>query len=293
MDETSSINSIIQIINTIFQNFFSSIDNSLYGTLDKLTFIDSSILNYSIFKKIFGTSNTNGLLLLANSLLFGFAIYYAIRLMYSYYINLSIEKPYQFVFKLIIFGITMNCSYFICKELLEINSFITDAIRSIGTNLLGKEICFSELITQLNKIISINESDFSIFSFDGILKGFISISLFNLIFSYSLRFIMIKVFILLTPFFILSLINNSTSWLFKTWIRTFISLLLQQSLISIILLIIFSINYSSNNVLDKIIFIGGIYALTKTNEYMRSIFGGISTDVSNNLNLASNLLKLK
>ena len=62
MEETSSLtNSIIQTINSIFQTLFASIDNSIYKTLDKLVFIDSNILNHSLFEKIFGTNTSNGL----------------------------------------------------------------------------------------------------------------------------------------------------------------------------------------------------------------------------------------
>ena len=67
-------------------------------------------------------------------------------------------------------------------------------------------------VMKLNVDIYSITSDFNIFSFDGISKTFITISLFNLIFSYSLRYIMIKLFCLLTPFALLTLLNNSTSW---------------------------------------------------------------------------------
>ena len=290
-DPTSLTNTIIQTINSIFQTLFSSIDNSVYKILDEITFVNSNILTDSIFEKLFGTNSSNGLLLIANSLLFGFSLYYAIRLLYSYYMNLQIERPFQFVSKLLIFGIVMNCSYLICKQFLELNSFISDAIRNIGGKILGSEISFSGLITQLNNYISINEESFTVFSFDGMIKSFISIGLFNLIFSYSLRFILIKIFILLTPFAILSLINSSTAWLFKTWFRTILSLLLQQSFISIILLIIFSVPYESESILSKLIYIGGIYALIHANSYIRTLIGGISTDVSNNLQIGANTLK--
>ncbi len=292
MEDTSSLtNTIIQTINSIFKTLFSSIDNSVYEILDELTFIDSSILNNSIFERIFGTNTNNGLLIIANSLLIGFALYYAIRLIYSYYMNLQIERPYQFIFKLLILGIVMNGSFVICQQFLELNSFISDAIRSIGTNLFGHDISFSELIKQLNNVISVGETDFTIFSFDGLMKSFISVGLFNLIFSYSLRYIMIKLFVLLTPFAILSLTNQSTSWFFKTWFRTTLSLLLQQSFISLILLLIFSVDLSSTDIFSKLLCIGGMYALIRANSYMRTLIGGISTDVSNNLNIGANILK--
>ena len=67
-DTTSSLtNNIVQTINSIFQSLFSSIDNSVYQILDEITFIDSSILDNSLFEKIFGTNSSNGLLLIANS----------------------------------------------------------------------------------------------------------------------------------------------------------------------------------------------------------------------------------
>ena len=101
----------------------------------------------------------------------------------------------------------------------------------------------------------------------------------------------LKLFVLLTPFAILSLINQSTSWFFKTWFRTILSLLLQQSLVSIILLLIFSINLSSTDILSKLLCVGGMYALIRSNSYMRTLIGGISTDVSNNFNIGANFLK--
>ncbi len=290
MENSNLTTSIIETINSIFETLFSSIDTTIYSVLDELTFIDKNILNNSIFQKIFGSTGNNGLLVIANSLLVGFSLYYAIRLIYSYYMNLQIERPYQFIFKLLIFGIVMNCSYFICNQFIQINSFISDAIRTVGSNIFGHDISFSELINKLN-YLSIKENEFNIFSFDGLIKSFISISLFNLIFSYSLRYIMVKVFILITPFAILSLVNESTSWFFKTWLRTVLSLLLQQSLIAIILLIIFSFNFSSNNIISQLMCIGGIYALVRANSYIRSLIGGISTDVSNNFNIGSKFLK--
>lgn len=290
MENSNLTTSIIETINSIFETLFSSIDTTIYSVLDELTFIDKNILNNSVFQKIFGSTGNNGLLVIANSLLVGFSLYYAIRLIYSYYMNLQIERPYQFIFKLLIFGIVMNCSYFICNQFIQINSFISDAIRTVGSNIFGYDISFSELINKLN-YLSIKENEFNIFSFDGLIKSFISISLFNLIFSYSLRYIMVKVFILITPFAILSLINESTSWFFKTWLRTVLSLLFQQSLVAIILLIIFSFNFSSNDIISQLMCIGGIYALVRANSYIRSLIGGISTDVSNNFNIGSKFLK--
>ena len=109
--------------------------------------------------------------------------------------------------------------------------------------------------------------------------------LINLLFSYSLRYIMIQVFILLSPFAILSLINVTTSWFFKTWLRTFFSLLLLQCLVSLILLIVFSLVSTTTSSLSKLLYLGSIYALIKSNYYIREIIGGISTEINSNVNI--------
>ena len=102
---------------------------------------------------------------------------------------------------------------------------------------------------------------------------------------------MVKVFVLLAPFALLTLLNNSTSWFFKIWLKTLLSLLLLQSLISIILLIIFSFKLQFTDVFSKLMCIGSIYALIRANSYMQHFFGGISTDISNNINLMKNVMK--
>lgn len=275
---------IINTINNIFNNLFSSIDNNLYSILDKLLFINEDILKDSFFEYLLGNSLSKSLLIICNSLLFGFSIYYCFRLLFSHFSYIEIEKPYEFIFKLIIFGILINFSYFLCEKILYINYLISSSICEIGKNLFGKEISFSSLLLDINSIIFIEEISFNIFCVDGLLKSFISLGLFNLIFSYSLRYIIIKVFILITPFAILTLINKSTSWFFKTWFRSLLSLLLLQSFVSLILLIIFSLNFNTNDLFSKFLYLGGIYALSKSNSYIKELIGGISTNVSANFN---------
>lgn len=290
MEETSSLaTTIIDTINSIFQTLFDSIDQNVYQILDDLTFIHVDFLEDSIFEKFFGVNLSHGLLLVANSLLIGFVLYYAFKLLYSYYMNLQVETPYQFILKVLILAIVMNGSYLICKQFVYLNSLISDAIQSVGTSVLGIQISFSELVNQLNITTSSNDLQFNVFSFDGIIKSFVSVSLFNLVFSYALRYIVLKVFILLTPFAILSFINQSTAWFFKTWLRIVASLLLQQSLVAIILFIIFSFDLSANTLFSKLMYIGGMYALIRANSYMRQLVGGISTDVSTNF--STNILK--
>lgn len=267
-------------INNIFETLFSSIDNNLYSVLDDITFINSDILHDKNFENIFGTSTSNGILLIANSFLLAFILYYATRYLIAHFTYTQTEAPFSFIIKLVLFGIAMNFSFFLVEIFVDINSNISLSIRNLGENLFHKNICFSELITTINTNVAIDTNSLNIFSLDGLLKGSLTMSLLNLVFSYSLRYILTKVFILLSPFAFLSLTLDKTSWFFKAWLRNLFSLLFIQMIVSIVLLILFSMDYSSSNLFTKFVYVGGIYALIKINSIVRDFIGGISTEVS-------------
>ena len=277
--------SIITTINSLFGNLFSSIDSTIYTALDDITFINTDILNSYYFEKVFGTTTSNGFLLVANSLLAGFALYYGITYLLSSLgiMQDNVQKPSQFFFKILIGGLLMNSSFFICEFLIYLNSLISDGIKSIGYDFLNANICFSELIDQLNAVIFIETNSSNIFSIDGLLKIIFSFSFFNIIFSYSVRYIMIKVFVLISPFAFLSISTPNTSVFFKAWLKSFIALLFVELLASIILIIMFSLTYSSNDVTAKLLLIGSIFALIKANSYVREFIGGINTEISDSM----------
>ena len=281
MEGTNNITqTIIDTINTIFETLFASIDNNLYSVLDEITFINSDILNDSNFEKLFGTSTSNGILLIANSLLLGFLLYYGFKYLMSHITYHKVDSPFSFVIKIVVFGICMNFSFFIVQMLLDLNSNISLAIRNLGENLFGKNICFSELINTINTKASIDTSSLNIFSIDGLIKSTLSISLLSLVFSYSLRYIMVKVFVLLAPFAFISLCTDNTSWFFKAWLKNLFSLLFIQIIVSLVLLILFSLDFDDTNLFNKFVYVGGVYALIRANTFVREFIGGVSTNVS-------------
>lgn len=282
-NNTNITSTIIQTINTLLQNLFSSIDNNLYNILDDITFISSDIMYDKYFEKILGTSTSSGILLIANAILFGIILFYSIKYLISHFTYSSVESPSQFIFKVIVFGLCVNSSYFILSQVLDLTSLISLAIRGIGEELFNKNICFSELISEINQYTLLSNTTIDVFSLDGIIKATLTMSLLNLVFTYSFRYVMIKVFILLSPFAILSLLMKSTSWFFQSWLRNLFSLLFIQIIVSIVLLILFSMDYTSGNLLTKFIYVGAIYALIKTNTFVREFIGGVSTTFSQNV----------
>ena len=146
----------------------------------------------------------------------------------------------------------MNFSYFLLEKFLDLFYDISLSIQNIGESIFQKNISFSTLINTINSTIYIGGTS---------------------------RYIMIKVFVLISPFAILSLCLDNTSWFFKAWIKNLFSLLLIQIIVSLILVILFSVNTSNNDLFSKFIYIGGIYALIKANSFVREFIGGISTNI--------------
>ena len=289
METTNNVTqTIIDTINTIFENLFSSIDNNLYSVLDNITFIGSDILNDKNFENIFGTSTSNGILLIANSLLLAYILYYSIKYLVSHFIYSRTDTPGSFILKLVLCGICMNFSFFIMQFVLDLNFNITSAIRTLGENLFGKEVSFSQLITTINTTASVDTSSINIFSIDGLIKGTLTLSLLNLVFSYSFRYVMVKVFVLLSPFAFLSLSLTHSSWFFRTWAKNLFSLLFIQIIVSLVLLVLFSMEFSDTDLFTKFIYIGGIYVLIKANSFVREFIGGVSTNISQTVNSFTN-----
>ena len=287
MNQEETVFIIIKAINSILSSLFSSIDVNIYEKLDSITFIDSSIINSSSIQKLLGNNGKTGLIYLCDAMLLGIFIFYIVKYFYSNIVDYNIEKPVQFIFKLFCFALLVNFSYFFMEQLLNLTFLLSSSIQAIGKEILHLDISFSQLITVLNKkvLYSSNES-INFFSFDGFIKSFSTFGLIDLLLNYSLRYVLIQVIILLSPFGILSLISSSTSWLFKAWFKTLFSLLSIQFFVPIVIIVIFCIGND-----NQILFVCGIYILTKINSYVREMFGGLSTEFSGNVSNVFSFLK--
>lgn len=288
-EQINIVDTITQTINNLFSNLFSSIDNSLYSVLDDLLFINVDILDNKYLNMIFGSSSS-GLILICNSLLIGFCLYYSCKLLLSHLTFTQVQNPSQFVFKLFLCAIAINSSNFIVENIIVIFSNLSLSIREVGEIVFNKNICLSTFIQEFNSSIYFEDSTINMFTLNGLIKGFISIGFLNLSISYSLRYILIKVFILLSPFAFVSLINPSSSWIFKSWLKLFLSLLILQILVPVILLVAFSIDSNSSDMFSKIIYIGSIYSLIKANSFVKDFMGGLSTDISLGISSFKNLI---
>lgn len=292
MQDINIVEIIMKTINTLSNNLFSSMDNSIYPVLDKMVFVTPEILETTLIEKILGTTSSNGLLVLANALLVAFVLYYAIRLVFCYYTSTETESPIRFFIRAVLFGILMNSSFFICTQVIGLVSYISSFISDLGYSIFGKDISFLSLINMLNSTLTLDAETYSLFSIDGIIKALVTFGIFNLLLSYSLRYVMIKVIVLLAPFAFLCLINKSTEWFFKSWLKNLLSLLFLQILVSVILLLPHAINIdlqkNPSDLFYKLSLVGAVYALFKANDFIRDFMGGISTTVTSNMSNIKN-----
>ena len=90
--------------------------------------------------------------------------------------------------------------------------------------------------------------------------------------NYSVRYVLIMFFIILSPLAFLSLINYSTNWIFKAWFKSLFSLLVIQVFLPLIFIVIFSIDMN-----NKILFVGSIYTVSYTHLSSLKAFGAFCT----------------
>lgn len=287
--EINIVSSLLDSINSIFSSLISSINSNIYTVLDDLLFIRTSIIDDSKFGTLLGSSSTSGVIYVCNSLVYGFVLYYALSLLLSHLTFTQVQRPSSFIFKLILCVIAFNSCWSICYSAIYVNSCITILLQNIGKALLGKQVSFTLLLENLNSTIYV-DTNFNLFTFDGLIRSFISIGFVNLAISYSIRYVMIKVFILISPFAILSLSIDKFNWIFKAWCKTFLSLLFLQILVTFILLITFSLQYNANDIFSQLTYIGSIYALIRANSFLKEFMGGLTTDVNFGMATIKNLI---
>ena len=287
--EINIVSSLLESINSIFSSLISSINNNIYEVLDDLLFIDTDIFEGTHFMNILGSDSNPGLIYICNSLIYGFMLYYGFSLLLSHFTFAQVQRPSSFIFKIFLCAIAVNSCRLICYVTVFTNSAISTAIRSVGENLFNTSISFTNLIENLNTTIYAEEA-FNLFTFKGLIKAFISIGFVNLAISYSLRYILLQVFILISPFAILSLSVEKFSWIFKSWCKTFLSLLFLQILVALILLITFSLKYDQNNVFSELVYIGSTFTIIRANSFLKEFMGGLTTDINFGLTTIKNLI---
>lgn len=277
------------VISSLINNLLTSVDNNVFSILDELVFIKPSILTNKYFISIF--TNNFSMVSLSKALLFGALLYYAISYLFSFMTCTNFQKPLQFLTKLFFSALLIHFSSTICEYIIWFFDLITNILRDLGFFIFSFNLSFSLIYEKITALfLSDITGTLSLFSFDGVLKAFISFGFINLLFTYSVRFIFIKILILMSPFAFLSLALDQSQWIFKIWLKNFIGQLCIQLFICIILLIMFSFHNTFDQTITKLLYVASLLCLIKASSFVKDFTSGFTSDVTTGLNNIKNNL---
>ena len=268
-------NDIITNLNYLLEKVFKSIEGEIFKTLDKLTIIGPEILKEEPLKNIVFENKVNGLVIIANTLILFFVIYYVFKQLIGIYNGNKIESIYVFIIRIIIVCIIVNFSYYICEEILNIFRILGESIDTYASDLINKKVTFENLKDSIINIENIINTD--LVSLDGIIKGIISFGSVSILISFSVRYVTVIFLIIISPLAFVCLSSNLTSGIFNMWVKMLIVNLTVQ--IGIKLLIFIPLAYKNqNDIIYKIILVGTISLIYKFNIFIKELLARISNE---------------
>lgn len=276
------------LISSLVNSLLTSLDSNVFSVLDELAFIKSDSIADTYFNSFF-TKQFN-IIKLSEALLFGFLLYYAISYLFSFLTCSHFQKPLSFISRLFFSALLIHFSLPICEKVIDFFYLISSILRTIGLYIFPSELSFSILYEKISKLFFVNLTlPFKFFSFDGILKSFLSFGFVNLLFTYSIRFIFIKILVLLSPIAFLSLCLDQSMWIFKIWLKNFIAQLFTQIIICVVLLIIYSLDTVSNPTMVKLLYIASVVCLMRASSFVKDFSSGFTSDVSSTFSSIKNM----
>lgn len=264
---------IISNLNLLSEKLFKILEKEVYTTLDNIINITPDILNNEPLKTLFTKDEINGIVIIANALILFYVLHFVITQAISIYNGKNIENIYHFIIKVIIIGILVNNSHFICELILRLFSGISNAIDIFCKSLIGKDITFSVLKENIYKLDNINKSD--LISIEGLIKSTLSFSSISILITLAIRYVTVILLILISPIAIICLCSDITSGFSKMWFKTLFINLSTQLFIKLVILvpIVYKDTKSS---MYKVILLGSLYLLYKINSFISNIFSKIS-----------------
>lgn len=272
-------NQLINNLNEMCRALFNSVDKNAFKYLDELAFLDENKFKTSTELDLIGNNVYEGIIGIAISILIGIALYYIINYFIKKIINEEIENPYTFIIKAIIAGFFIIYIKDIILLGISVNNMISKEILNLTKTFFNEKVTFENILIKINEALYTQGQEFNVMSFDGIIKIYLIFGIINLIFEYSLRYVMIKIMFILSPIFIAFKANRKIEYLYNNWTKGIFSLLFMQNIIAIILVLSTRFMVSSIIPINKIIYIGMIYALIKVNVFVKEMFGGVSIEV--------------
>lgn len=274
INQPQTANQLITNINEMCKTLFNSIDKNAFKYLDKLAFFDDKSFRNSTELEMIGNNFYEGIIGIGLSVLIGIVLYYIINYFIKKVINEELENPYTFIIKAIIISFFIIYIKDILLFIIYVNNIITTEILSLTKTFFNEKVTFENILIKINEALYLSGDNFNVISFDGIIKMYLIFGVINLLFEYSLRYVMVKIMFIISPIVIALKSSKKTEYLYSNWLKGICSLLFMQNIIAIILVLSTRLIVSPIVPITKIIYIGMIYALIRVNFFVKEIFGG-------------------
>lgn len=252
----------IENISSTINKLYLSIENKGYDILNKVSNISEDLFSQIPLKIIYNDEYKIYLDLFIGIIVFSFFIFYFIKLLLYLYSENGIESLYFFIIKVILVVILSSNSYYICKKTIYLNYLFTDIVSNFLEDVSDVEINYNYIKEEKNTLQEILNFDDKV-NIEGVIEVIISFFIINMIIFLSIRYVIIILVILISPFSFLMILSKNTENLFYIWLKTFLNSLLIQVINKILLYII--IISKDNKEMFSIIIIGTFFIMYKLN----------------------------
>ncbi len=255
-------------ISSILNVFYSSIKTEGYKFIDNISTITTDIFQKEPLKSIYINKNMNSFSLIISAIVSGIILYYVFKTIISLYSNISVSNVYYLIIKIIIITIISSNSFSICKELININFLFSDTIKSFLEEISEEKIDYSFLEDNISTL----EDFFDIANktgINGLKDSIICIYIFALVVFFSVRYFIINLCVILSPFAFICLISSKTKSYFYCWFKLFVFNLLIQS-INYVIIYIPVVSQNEKEIYTPLL-IGSIIVMFKINQVIGDI----------------------
>ncbi len=231
--------------------FSVTISGKFYSAMDKITFLDSKALGIGSNGKIIDGTSTLGEAVcnLSNLVIWGVLLLYCFYGLFHYFLSRKFEMPMKVFIRSVVFGILVNSAFFICFSAV----YFTENITQYIIEFCGGEtsFCYFENAKDdLQLEVDTDSDNVNIFTAEDLIKVSNYFMTFVLGIMLGIRFILIKVLIILSPiFFALGCSTITEKWL-KSGVILFLKLLSFQVVAVIVLEIFKKINFGEEAILQ-------------------------------------------
>lgn len=252
---------IINNINSIFGKFYSSIVNDGFDLLDKITGLDSKLLNVNTLKLI--KDNINSINAIVISLLGGLCIFFILKYIISIYSDTYVLNIYYLIIRTIIVCIICTNSIYICSTILDIHSQLYQGTIKCLEDISKCNIQYKFLKEDIDTLEDFFKSTNKV-GIKGIKDSILCTYIILLVVNFSCRYIVVILCVILSPFSLMFLISDKTIKYTILWFKTFILALFLETINIIIIFI--PITSNKDKELYPVILLGSMFVMYKVNK---------------------------